>query len=95
MVSPRQAWRSLPARAAPALALSLTLGILLLLIATATVHGAEPSPSPLALLAGDPRSEGSGPGLVGSPLGVLFLVVALGMATVVVTALLARLTRRS
>ncbi len=92
MVSPRRAGRLVPARAALALALSLTF---VLLVAAGAVQGADPSPSPLAQLAGDLRSEGSGPGLVGSPLGVLFLVIALGLATVVITALLARLTRRS
>lgn len=68
--------------------------------ATATLAG-EPSPgllpslSPAELIeGGDPRSEGEGPGLVGSPLAILLGVVALGFVTAVITALLARLTQR-
>lgn len=64
------------------------------LLAMAAV-GADPSPSPLGYLTGgDPRSDGGGPGLMGSPLGVLLGVVAVGLATVLITALLARLSRR-
>jgi hypothetical protein len=44
---------------------------------------------------GDPRSEGSGPGLVGSPLLILLGVVVIGLATAAITALVARLARRS
>jgi hypothetical protein len=59
------------------------------------VLGAEASPAPTGLLeAGDPRSEGEGPGLVGNPLLILIAVVALGLATVVVTLIVARLAQR-
>ena len=44
---------------------------------------------------GDPRSDGQGPGLVGEPLLVLLGVVLVGVATVVVTAVIARATGRS
>jgi hypothetical protein len=44
---------------------------------------------------GDPRSEGSGPGLVGSPLLVLLGVVLIGLATAVLTAAAARIAGRS
>jgi hypothetical protein len=73
--------------------LALAIGALLLLVDV--VAAAEPAASAAAEIAvGDPRSAGQGPGLVGSPLLVLAAVVALGIATVVVTALLLRLTRR-
>ena len=58
--------------------------------------GAEPSASPAAILeAGDPRSDGGAAGLVGSPLMILLGVVALGLLTALVTALIERLTRRA
>jgi hypothetical protein len=43
---------------------------------------------------GDPRSEGSGPGLVGDPLVILAGVVLLGVATAAVTAAAVRLSGR-
>jgi hypothetical protein len=66
----------------------------LLLLLSATTAAADPTPLPVGLIAGDSRSEGVGPGLVGSPLGVLIAVVALGVATAMVTAVLARLLQR-
>jgi hypothetical protein len=44
---------------------------------------------------GDPRSEGEGPGLVGEPLLVLAGIVLVGLATVIVTIVIARTTGRS
>jgi hypothetical protein len=62
---------------------------------TATAVGADPSPAAIEpLLGGDLRSDGSGPGIVGSPLMILGAVVVLGAATVVVTAIVARLSQR-
>jgi hypothetical protein len=56
---------------------------------------AEPSAAPGGLLAGgDPRSEGDGPGLVGSPLAMMLGVMALGLVTALATAALARLRAR-
>jgi hypothetical protein len=56
---------------------------------------AEPSPTPAALFeGGDPRSDGAGPGLIGSPLLILLGVVMLGLGTAAVTAILVRFTRR-
>jgi hypothetical protein len=72
----------------------VTIAVGLLLLLSATAVGADPTPGPVGLIAGDPRSEGVGPGLVGSPLGVLVAVVALGVATAVITAVLARLLQR-
>ena len=67
----------------------------LVLAAGGVVQAAEPTATAAAVvLGGDPRSEGSGPGLVGSPLLVLAAVIALGVATALLTALLLRLTRR-
>jgi hypothetical protein len=65
------------------------------LACAAVVLGAEPSATALAVLeGGDPRSDTAAPGLVGSPVLVLAGVIALGLATALVTAVLARLTRR-
>jgi hypothetical protein len=60
----------------------------------ALVVGAEPSATPAVLVGGDPRSDGGGPGLSGSPLVVLAGVVGIGIATALLTALLARAGRR-
>jgi len=75
------------------------IALLLVLIAmwacAAVAGGAEPSAAPVDLLEqGDPRSEGSGAGLVGSPFLILLGVVGLGVVTALVTAVLARLMRR-
>lgn len=68
--------------------------VALTLVATLAV-GAEPAPTPGVLFeGGDPRSDGTGPGLVGSPLLILLGVVMLGLATAVATAIIVRLTRR-
>jgi hypothetical protein len=83
---------------APLLVARVTLLLLaviaLLLLLAAGAAAADPTPAPVGLLAGDSRSEGVGPGLVGSPLGVLVAVVALGVATATITAILARLLQR-
>jgi len=50
---------------------------------------ASPTPPPEA---GDPRSSGQGPGLVGDPLFALLAVVAIGAATVVLTLIYVRMT---
>jgi hypothetical protein len=80
------------------------IGIALAVIALAAVGvlvlgvvamAAEPASTPSIVAGGDPRSEGTGPGLVGSPLVVLGAVIALGVATALVTVVLARMTRRS
>ncbi len=43
---------------------------------------------------GDPRSDGGGPGLVGSPIEIAVGVVMLGLLTIAGTTLVIRLTRR-
>lgn len=61
----------------------------------ALVLAAEPQATPVAVVfSGDPRSDGAGPGLVGSPLAILLGVIALGLVTVLVTVVLARLAQR-
>jgi hypothetical protein len=71
------------------------LAVLLTCALAVTALAAEPSAAPVGLLAGgDPRSEGGGPGLVGSPLVMLLGVMALGLVTALATAALARLRAR-
>jgi hypothetical protein len=53
------------------------------------------SPAAGAIDTGDPRSDGQGPGLVGEPLLVLVGIVVIGVATVVSTVAIARLTGRA
>ncbi len=53
----------------------------------------QPSPSPGFLGTGDPRSNGQGPGLVGSPFAVAFGVVLLGVLAAGGTLLFVRLTQ--
>lgn len=77
----------------------LTLAVLITLAAlafgAAHVFAADPGPTlEPVVLSGDPRSDGGGPGIVGSPLVILLGVVGLGLATVVVTLVLVRLTQR-
>jgi hypothetical protein len=52
------------------------------------------SPGPTAGPGGDPRSSGQGPGLVGDPLAALVAVLAIGLATVVLTLVYLRMTAR-
>jgi hypothetical protein len=70
----------------------VAVGVLVLGV---VAQAAEPGSTPSIVAGGDPRSEGTGPGLVGSPLLVLGAVIALGVATALVTVVLARMTRRS
>ena len=53
----------------------------------------QPSPTPGFLDTGDPRSNGQGPGLVGSPFAVALGVVLLGVLTAGGTLLYVRLTQ--
>lgn len=74
----------------------LVIAAAAVLVVAAVAAGAEPSTTPAGLLeGGDPRSDGAAPGLVGSPLMILLGVVALGVATALVTLVVARLTRRA
>lgn len=74
------------------LGLSSAVLVAVLLVALGpTVMATEPEPSVLAPM--DPRSDGQGPGLVGSPLIVALGVILLGALAAAVTALVVRLTR--
>jgi hypothetical protein len=53
----------------------------------------DASPAPV-IVTGDPRSDGGGPGLVGSPIEIALGVVMLGVLTIAGTTLFIRLTRR-
>ena len=64
--------------------------VLAWLISATTALAASPSPG----AAGDPRSPGQGPGLVGDPLFAVLAVVGLGLASVLVTLGWVRLTTR-
>ena len=64
-------------------------------LAAEPTAGVDLSPATLAVLeGGDPRSEGEGPGLVGSPLAILLGVIGLGIATAAITAVIVLVTRR-
>ena len=52
------------------------------------------SPTPTAGAGGDPRSSGQGPGLVGDPLFAVAVVLAIGVAALVLTLAYVRLTDR-
>jgi hypothetical protein len=54
------------------------------------VHAA--SPSPTSPIAGDPRSSGAGPGLVGDPVLAILVVAAIAGASIAVTWLYVRAT---
>lgn len=87
--------RSIPG-VLPMLVPGALMAVTLTLLAAMVVLGAEPSVTPAAIVeGGDPRSEGAGPGLVGAPLLILAGVIALGIATAVLTVIAARLARRA
>ena len=60
-------------------------------LATAAMTMAA-SPSPGRDTAGDPRSSGQGPGLVGDPAFAILAVVVIGLVSVVATLVYLRLT---
>ena len=57
----------------------------------AIARAADPSESPGGA-AGDPRSAGEGPGLVGNPVWALAIVLVIGITTLVVTLAYVRVT---
>jgi hypothetical protein len=82
-------------RAAILLLVVTCLLVLLVAVASSGTLAADPTSSPAPVLSGgDLRSEGSGPGIVGSPLGVLLAVMALGLATALLTVVVAKLASR-
>jgi hypothetical protein len=71
-------------------------GWLALLSSGPVARAQYPEPSPANVVTtGDPRSEGEGPGLVGSPLEIAMGILVLGLVTVAGTAIIVRVTRRS
>jgi len=71
-------------------ALTAAAAVAWFVFATTTL-AASPSPGAEA---GDPRSAGQGPGLVGDPLTAVLAVVAIGAITVIATLVYVRLTTR-
>lgn len=64
---------------------------ILTVVLPAVVLAASPSPSQPG--AGDPRSSGQGPGLVGDPLTALIIVGAIALASIAATLAYVHLTR--
>jgi hypothetical protein len=67
------------------------LAVAAVLTSTALALAATPTP---AGEAGDPRSSGQGPGLVGDPLFAVLAVVVIGLTAVLVTTAWIRMTAR-
>jgi hypothetical protein len=74
-----------------ALAGAAAVALALLLAMAALAVAATPTP---AAEAGDPRSSGQGPGLVGDPLFAVLAVVVIGLTAVLVTTAWIRMTAR-
>jgi hypothetical protein len=73
-------------------AVSLTLGILWVILGAVTGSALAASPGPSAVVGGDPRSSGQGPGLVGDPLTAIVLVLVIGVGAALATAVYVRMT---
>ena len=73
------------------MALGVALAWLVVVALPAIVLAADPSESPGGA-AGDPRSAGEGPGLVGDPVWALAIVVVIGLTALLVTLAYVRLT---
>jgi hypothetical protein len=78
--------------AARAAGVAFAVAAVVQLTAAAAVLAASPSPT-AAAAAGDPRSSGQGPGLVGDPLWALAIVVVIGVTALVATLAYVRTTR--
>ena len=70
---------------------AVVLATAVLVVVPAVALAASPSPS--APVAGDTRSAGEGPGLVGAPMLAILIVVGLGVGTALVTLAYVRLSR--
>jgi hypothetical protein len=77
-------------RSAARLAAVLGSAAGMLLTLPSLVLAASPTPGPGD--AGDPRSSGQGPGLVGDPLTAILVVVAIGVVALLATLAYVRLT---
>ena len=69
---------------------TLARATILVLVLPVLLVAASPSPSQPG--AGDPRSSGQGPGLVGDPLTALIIVGAIALASIVATLAYVRIT---
>jgi hypothetical protein len=69
---------------------ALVLVALLLLALPVAILAADPSPT--AAAAGDPRSAGEGPGLVGDPAWAIGIVVVIAVLSLVGTLVYVRMT---
>jgi len=82
-------------RAGSSLVLAIAVWLVLLgpatPVARAQYQGASPAP---VITTGDPRSDGGGPGLVGSPIQIAVGIVMLGLLTIAGTTLVIKVTRR-
>ena len=72
-------------------ALAAAIAWLALVALPAIARAADPSASPGGA-AGDPRSSGQGPGLVGNPGWALAIVIVIGVTALIVTLAYVRLT---
>jgi hypothetical protein len=70
------------------------VGLLWAILGALTAEALAASPSPSGGPVGDPRSSGQGPGLVGDPVFALLIVLAIGLAALVLTLGYIRLTGR-
>jgi hypothetical protein len=78
--------------AAHAAGVAAAAAVVVQLTSAAATLAASPSPT-AAAAAGDPRSSGQGPGLVGDPLWALAIVVVIGVTALVATLAYVRTTR--
>jgi hypothetical protein len=72
------------------LAFAGLVALVLLFVLATTSFAATPVPTTVS--GGDPRSAGEGPGLVGTPIVAIGLVLGLGIAAAAVTLAWVRLT---
>jgi len=72
--------------------ISLAVGILWALAGAVTGSALAASPVPSAVVGGDPRSSGQGPGLVGDPLTAVVLVLVIGIGAALATVAYVRMT---
>lgn len=76
------------------MAAAAALAVLALLLLAVSTSAATPEPEPSVLPAGDPRSEGEGPGVTWAPLAAAVGgVVLLGLVAAGATLIVLRLTR--
>jgi hypothetical protein len=70
----------------------LTVGIVWAIAGAVTATALAASPEPSAVVGGDPRSSGQGPGLVGDPLTAVLLVLMIGVVSALATVIYVRMT---